>query len=382
MLVGGRKGVGAFRAARFPGRAGRASGLRSRFGAGGRASRRAAGDRAGHDRTLCCGDWHKDVFERAYWALAAQRNTRILGVFTRLWKRDGKPHYRSFQPRMWGLLERDLDQPHLAPVRGGSTQTSLPTPRVRRGSRPREPGQASAAPARRSSGGGAAHRDDHGGGARQEDATPDRHPAQAADCGGRQGAARSRARKAASGGGQKGRWSTSIISPTRWRRISRPGIMGSRSSISDERDLLLETGGGLVRAAPLIDSDPFLALNSDNLWVDGPVDTLQAAGLAMGRGEDGRAAAARAPGPGAQPQGHGRLPHGPPGPLAAARAQQSRRSSSPASRWSPSACSRDAPEGPFSTNILWDRAIEEGRCFGAVHQGLWFDVGTPAVDPA
>ena len=38
---------------------------------------------------------------------------------------------------------------------------------------------------------------------------------------------------------------------------------------------------------------------------------------------------------------------------------------------------RDAPDGPFSTNILWDRAIEEGRCFGAVHQGLWFDVGTP-----
>jgi len=38
---------------------------------------------------------------------------------------------------------------------------------------------------------------------------------------------------------------------------------------------------------------------------------------------------------------------------------------------------RDAPEGPFSTNVLWSRAIEEGRCFGAVHQGLWFDVGTP-----
>jgi aminoglycoside/choline kinase family phosphotransferase len=52
-------------------------------------------------------------FERAYWALAAQRNTRILGVFVRLWKRDGKPHYRTFQPRMWGLLERDLAQPGL-----------------------------------------------------------------------------------------------------------------------------------------------------------------------------------------------------------------------------------------------------------------------------
>jgi aminoglycoside/choline kinase family phosphotransferase len=56
-------------------------------------------------------------FEHAYWALAAQRNTRILGVFTRLWKRDDKPGYRKYQPRMWGLLERDLARPWLAPVR-------------------------------------------------------------------------------------------------------------------------------------------------------------------------------------------------------------------------------------------------------------------------
>jgi hypothetical protein len=60
---------------------------------------------------------HGEALERAYWALAAQRNTRILGVFTRLWKRDNKPAYRRFQPRMWGLLERDLAQPHLKPVR-------------------------------------------------------------------------------------------------------------------------------------------------------------------------------------------------------------------------------------------------------------------------
>lgn len=55
--------------------------------------------------------------DAAYWALAAQRNTRILGVFVRLWKRDGKPGYRQFQPRMWGLLERDLAHPALVPVR-------------------------------------------------------------------------------------------------------------------------------------------------------------------------------------------------------------------------------------------------------------------------
>ena len=59
---------------------------------------------------------HGEQFERAYWALAAQRNTRILGVFTRLWKRDDKPHYRRFQPRMWGLLERDLEHPQMRPI--------------------------------------------------------------------------------------------------------------------------------------------------------------------------------------------------------------------------------------------------------------------------
>jgi hypothetical protein len=64
-------------------------------------------------RTAGC----SSAFETAYWTLAAQRNTRILGVFTRLWKRDGKPHYTNFQPRMWGLLERDLDHPALGPVR-------------------------------------------------------------------------------------------------------------------------------------------------------------------------------------------------------------------------------------------------------------------------
>jgi N-acetylmuramate 1-kinase len=56
-------------------------------------------------------------FESAYWALGAQRNTRILGVFVRLWQRDNKPHYKQFQPRMWGLLERDLAHSALAPVR-------------------------------------------------------------------------------------------------------------------------------------------------------------------------------------------------------------------------------------------------------------------------
>jgi aminoglycoside/choline kinase family phosphotransferase len=57
------------------------------------------------------------AFRRDYEILGAQRNTKILGIFTRLWKRDGKPHYLSLQPRVWGLLERNLGHPALAPVR-------------------------------------------------------------------------------------------------------------------------------------------------------------------------------------------------------------------------------------------------------------------------
>jgi aminoglycoside/choline kinase family phosphotransferase len=57
-------------------------------------------------------------FLAAYAVLGAQRNAKIIGIFTRLWKRDGKPRYLDFLPRMWGLLERDLAHPALAPVAG------------------------------------------------------------------------------------------------------------------------------------------------------------------------------------------------------------------------------------------------------------------------
>ena len=58
-----------------------------------------------------------DRFRADYEILGAQRNTKILGIFTRLWKRDSKPHYLPLQPRVWNYLERNLDHPALAPVR-------------------------------------------------------------------------------------------------------------------------------------------------------------------------------------------------------------------------------------------------------------------------
>lgn len=59
----------------------------------------------------------RDAFRAQYEVLGAQRNAKILGVFSRLWKRDGKPGYRQFQPRVWGYLERNLRHEALAPVR-------------------------------------------------------------------------------------------------------------------------------------------------------------------------------------------------------------------------------------------------------------------------
>jgi aminoglycoside/choline kinase family phosphotransferase len=57
------------------------------------------------------------LFRADYEVLGAQRNTKILGIFTRLWKRDGKAHYLPLQPRVWGYLERNLAHLALAPVR-------------------------------------------------------------------------------------------------------------------------------------------------------------------------------------------------------------------------------------------------------------------------
>jgi N-acetyl-alpha-D-muramate 1-phosphate uridylyltransferase len=150
--------------------------------------------------------------------------------------------------------------------------------------------------------------------------------------------------------------------------------------ISDERKQLLETGGGLVHARALIGDAPFLCVNSDNLWVDGPIDAIRQ--LAAAWDEERMDALllvvplARAhnhPG-----QGDFRLD-------ALGRIVERRKPG----RLAPFVFTgvqilsprviRDWPEGPFSTNLFWNRALESGRLWGTVHQGLWFDVGSPGA---
>lgn len=151
-------------------------------------------------------------------------------------------------------------------------------------------------------------------------------------------------------------------------------------AISDERAQLMETGGGLVQARALIGDEPFLTVNSDNLWVDGPVDAIRQ--LAAAWDADVMDALLLMV-PLARAHCHGGLGdfHLDP----AGRITGRRKPGRPAPFvWtgvqilSPRLIV-DWPQGPFSTNIFWDRAIAAGRAYGIVHNGLWFDVGTPGA---
>jgi MurNAc alpha-1-phosphate uridylyltransferase len=160
------------------------------------------------------------------------------------------------------------------------------------------------------------------------------------------------------------------------RDRERPSVV-----ISDERTLLLETGGGMVKAQSQL-PDPFFCVNSDNVWIDGPRDAFRELSDAWDPGRMdallllvAHTGARNFAGKGDfHMDGRGRL---------------SRRRSG---RIAPFVFTgiqlvakrllRDAPEGPFSTNILWDRAIGEGRLYGAAFTGQWFEVGNPeAIAP-
>ncbi|KUR70741.1 mannose-1-phosphate guanylyltransferase [Novosphingobium fuchskuhlense] len=150
-------------------------------------------------------------------------------------------------------------------------------------------------------------------------------------------------------------------------------------AISDEREALLETGGGMVKALPLIDADPFFCLNSDNVWLDGPQNVFAALSDAWDPAQMDAllllVSHARAFNYNGRGDFHldplGRITRRKPGRVA------------PFIYTGIQIVShrllREAPKGAFSTGVLWDRAIDEGRLYGISHSGLWFEVGAPQM---
>ncbi len=148
-------------------------------------------------------------------------------------------------------------------------------------------------------------------------------------------------------------------------------------TVSDERDALLETGGGVRRALPLLGDAPFLTINSDTIWVEGARPNLDRllerfdpeimdvllllAPVALSVGYDGLGDFRMDP--------DGRL-------IRRVERQVVPFVYAGAGIVKP-ALFEGSPEGAFSLNCIFDKALETGRLFGLRLDGVWMHVGTP-----
>jgi len=150
-----------------------------------------------------------------------------------------------------------------------------------------------------------------------------------------------------------------------------------KTVISDERPLLLDTGGGAKKALPLLGEGPFFIHNSDSVWAEGVTPALPnmlrlwdasrmdclllLAPLSTSIGYAARGDFDMAP--------DGRL------------SRRGERQMVPFAFAGVSLCTaalfEDAPDGPFSLNVLWDQALAKGRLYGVRLDGRWMHVGTP-----
>jgi MurNAc alpha-1-phosphate uridylyltransferase len=147
--------------------------------------------------------------------------------------------------------------------------------------------------------------------------------------------------------------------------------------ISDERDRLLDTGGGIANALPRLGDDPFFLLNSDSFWIEGARPNLQWLATTW---DDTAMDALLLLAPTVRAIGYdgaGDFGMDPAGRL-------HRRAERVVAPFAYAGVAilhprlfAGCPEGPFSLNLLFDRAIEAERLYGVRMDGLWIHVGTP-----
>ncbi|MEM9725401.1 MAG: phosphotransferase [Pseudomonadota bacterium] len=331
-------------------------------------------------------------FEARYAALGAQRNLKILGIFSRLWMRDGKPNYLRLLPRVWLLLQQDVAHPAMEPLRHWvERHAPSPDPDALAALRSRPP---------------ATHRPDPrrklAAGADAAETTPvalapalDTAMVLAAGFGTRLRPLTDKTPKPLIKVGD-----TALLE----RALARVGEVGVARAvvnahhlpdqlhafaaawnyhhrtpsleISDESRRLLETGGGVAKALPQLDRPAFLTLNSDNIWTGrAPLKAL------VDAWDPERMDALLLLAPLSAARGYSRngdFSLDPPGRLVRRGARPEAPLVYTGAQILAARAFEDAPSGPFSLNVIWDQLIATGRAYGVLHVGLWADVGAPA----
>lgn len=302
----------------------------------------------------------KEDFRKHYAILGAQRNIKIIGIFARLSLRDAKDNYLALQPRVWGLLERCLKHPVLKDVKAWLDR-EIPDKRheplaVKR----LFPDHAMILAA--------------GLGLRMRPMT-DNKPKPLIKIAGKEMLSHTLDGIASAG------IKTTIINMhfcadqimefVKNRKDWRPEI-----KLSDEREKLLDSGGGIKNALSLLGSNPFYILNSDMVWTEKGLPALtrlatswtdeMAILMLLVRKE--------------QAYGHD-------GPGDFHMRQDGRlifRGDDPVSDYYYGGmliirpeCFENIEDDIFSLRKLFRIAAKGGRLFGLVHDGEWYHVGTP-----
>jgi len=304
---------------------------------------------------------HQD-FSRDYAILGAQRAAKIIGIFTRLYLRDGKAAYLDKIPMVWRLLDRNLRHPILAPILAWLDAHISPELRGKK-FLPKSfmPEKAMILAA--------------GLGTRMRPLS-DHCPKPLITVAGKSLLSYSLDGLCAAGVRQ-------VVINMHYLADQMVDFVENHYdhrlslTLSDERDQLMDSGGGVKKALKYLGDAPFLILNSDMVWRDGKAQMLHRM-QAFWHSQDMDilmllVARDQAVGYDAAGDYHrddqGRL-------TARGTSEKADYVYGGIMMIRPD-CFKGSPDGPFSLRQLFDQAEKNRRLFGIIHDGAWYHVGTP-----
>jgi len=300
------------------------------------------------------------LFSEHYAILGAQRNIKIIGIFARLYLRDGKDNYLKLIPRVWGLLERCLEHPSLIEIKNWLDRETPERRNITLKAKPLSPVNAIILAA--------------GLGKRMKPLT-DHIPKPLLKIAGKELLEHTLGALAEAGIKKvvinKHHYPEQIDQFVESRVDWRPEII-----LSDESDKLLDSGGGVKKALPLLGEGPFYIFNSDMIWTNSDQDAIGRLATRWNEEMDILMLVIRR-----------ELAHGHDGEGDFHMNEQDRlkfRGDDAMSDYMYGGiliirpeCFKGTPTEPFSLRKIFRNVAGEGRLFGLLHEGSWYHVGTP-----